>query len=146
MDHIVFYSLLLVILGLVMLTNVAALRRRGDPQPHSQLTPDQMEKIKNDFRSKQRFQLMMWIPLLSFPVIMALLLKNEEVNRWLARSITDPRPIILTTLLIIIGILIVSFRTWRCPLCGNFLGTAGNPLGIIAPSGSRCPHCGVNLS
>jgi hypothetical protein len=96
-------------------------------------TDAQAEDIKADFARRKRKQLIVVAPLLL--LIVGFVLFEDRIKS----SASDvPQFVLIGVLSIVaIGILVFSFRNWRCPACNGYLGKSA--------SLNHCPKCGVAL-
>ena len=96
-------------------------------------TAEQEREIKETFAARRRRQLMVSIPAVVF--VLGIVLAGGRDNRdilGIPANVYGPAMLVL-----VVGVLIFSFRNWRCPACGGYLGRAISP--------RFCSKCGVTL-
>ncbi len=95
-------------------------------------TEEQKEQFKQEFAVKRRRQLM-----LSAPLVIVVVLFMLADNRRGAPLLVLPPAVMWAGLGLILFGLVFSFKNWRCPACGKYLGRSFGP--------RHCPKCGVAL-
>ena len=96
-------------------------------------TAEQEREFKVSFASRRRRQY--WIAIPFFVVILALALASDQEA--VARFGIPPSILGPAMLVLVAGLLVFSFRNWRCPACNSYLGRGMNP--------RFCTKCGVAL-
>jgi hypothetical protein len=96
-------------------------------------TEGQREQIQQDYAARRRRQLWMTAPVIL--VVLALMFAGERGSSTIFGLSADR---VAPVLVGVIGLIVVlSFRNWRCPGCGKYLGRTLNP--------RHCQNCGVQL-
>jgi hypothetical protein len=96
-------------------------------------TEEQKKEFKTQFAARRRRQLMVTVPFIIFIFLFAAI--NEGTGKVLGLI---PVSVFFPVFFIaIIGLLVFSFKNWRCPACNKYLGKAYNP--------SFCSKCGAGL-
>ncbi len=98
-----------------------------------QYTQDQLEQFKATFALRRRRQLISIVP----TVLLAFFLGATDGRRGATFAGVPQSYVLCAALAGIAGLVLFSFRNWRCPACDRYLGRAMNP--------SFCSRCGVPL-
>jgi hypothetical protein len=96
-------------------------------------TEEQKREFKIQFATRRRRQLIATVPFIILIILFATI--NESTG--LALGVIPISIFYSIFFIAIIGLLIFSFKNWRCPACNKYLGKAFNP--------SFCSKCGVGL-
>ncbi|HET9326685.1 MAG TPA: hypothetical protein VFQ05_07935 [Candidatus Eisenbacteria bacterium] len=97
-------------------------------------TPNQLDEFKHEFAVRRKRQLMVAISFVLVIIAFALLARFETDGEMGGVSLGFFFPIFFA---VVIGALAFSFRNWRCPACGRYLGRELSP--------RFCSKCGVAL-
>lgn len=95
-------------------------------------TDEQKEQFRREFAEKRRRQIMLAIPLV--PIALLFVLSDDRHGTPLIHL---PSAVIILGFIVIVGALAFSFKNWRCPGCGKYLGRTLGP--------RHCPKCGIAL-
>jgi hypothetical protein len=96
-------------------------------------TEEQKAAFRSSFVAKRRRQIIAAVPVVILMIGLAIAAEGES-NTVFGAPISTLVP---TMILFVIGIVIFSFRNWRCPACDKYLGKAMSP--------RFCSKCGVPL-
>ena len=98
-----------------------------------QIDPIQTQQNIEEFKKRRNRQLMVSVPFVL--LLLASFWLGE--NRGTAPLGVSPDMFAAIFVASVIGILIFSFRNWRCPACNGYLGKGISP--------RFCPKCGAQL-
>ena len=98
-----------------------------------QYTQEQQDGFKDEFAARRKRQLLASLAVV--PMLLIVFTADEKAGTALAGiPLAVVAPI---AFLLIVGLLVFSFRNWRCPACEKYLGKGIGP--------AFCPKCGVAL-
>ena len=96
-------------------------------------TEQQKVEFKAAFALRRRNQTLVSVPFFVVLVVLAFTRGSDAVGR-----LTNTTAILYGLLFAgVIGVLVFSFRNWRCPACNRYLGRTFNP--------RHCVGCGAQL-
>jgi hypothetical protein len=96
-------------------------------------TEEQKSQFKAAYALRRKRQLAVSAPLVV--LVLALVFTKDHVGGTLLATFSSVA--VPLFLIVVVGALIFSFRNWRCPACGKYLGRSFNP--------KHCQSCGVAL-
>ena len=96
-------------------------------------TQEQLEQFKATYTLRRRRQLISIVP----TVLLAFLLGASDGRHGSTFAAIPQSYLLVIALAGLAGLVLFSFRNWRCPACDRYLGKAMNP--------SFCSRCGVPL-
>ena len=101
-----------------------------------QYTAEQQAEFKREFSLRRRRQIWVAFPSVVLMVGFALLARTGQADGENLMGV--PLPVWAAAFIsLVLGVLLFSFRNWRCPACDRYLGRE---------MGHRfCPKCGVAL-
>lgn len=95
-------------------------------------SPKQEAEFRRRFVEKQRFQVAGYVPAVGAVVLVVLAV------RYVPDVSEEAGTIFFGTLGLLLASALFTWRNWRCPACGKFLGLGLSP--------TDCPKCGVTLA
>ncbi len=98
-----------------------------------QYTQEQLEQFKSTFALRRRRQMIAIVP----TVLLAVLIGATDESSGTTLGGIPISYLLPVALAGIAGILLFSFKNWRCPACSRYLGKTMSP--------SFCARCGAPL-
>ena len=96
-------------------------------------TEEQKREFREQFKSRRARQLMVSLPLVAM-VLATSFLRSGRPDQIAGIPV---QTLGVAFFVLVMGVLLFSFRNWRCPACDRYLGRTMSP--------RFCPKCGVEL-
>jgi hypothetical protein len=98
-----------------------------------QHTEQQLAAFQAEFARRRRSQIVASIPAVAVAIVMGL----ADPRRHQATASLPVAIVLPVALVVVLAVVLFSFRNWRCPACDGYLGRSLGP--------RFCPKCGVAL-